>query len=483
MKRGLHALCVFALAIAIRFYKIEAFPLWSDEIFSWLVSHLSPSQIVTHLYEGNNPPLWELLLHFWEKGWGDDVRSIRSLSALLSAGAAVGLFLLGARTGKMWVGWLSASLWIFSSFGQSVGREARAYALLAFLTTLSHLAFLRWKATNQGFFLWAASLAGLFFTHYMGLSVAVVQIFYLLLTQPERLSRSLYSLAILSLGFSMQAVILIERLISYPQSEPKALELSLEGLYNLLWRFSNQPVPTVIGAGILLIGLFLAWKARKSQKEDWIYPYFAFLGIYLPLWFLGIFLRVWQDRYLIPAAMGYYWALGTSFFLMPKWIRLGMVGAFLPTWMLSWTPTPSGMMPFYRELSLRVQKKPSHLWLIVSPSWCAWDWAYYFSHPIRDLSSQNLFDRLSAEMRLYYRITGASAYADLPPCEIQAADTIWWLEMNYCSLFPEGMLQDILSEDFYPIRIERFGKNIYLWTWIRGKEKPTYKGESVQTPP
>lgn len=95
---------VFGLAFAVRMYKVAEAPLWADEIFSWSAAHLSPGRIVPYLLEGNNPPLWELLLHGWIHLWGDSVAALRSLAALCSAGAAVGLYALGYYTGGRWAG-------------------------------------------------------------------------------------------------------------------------------------------------------------------------------------------------------------------------------------------------------------------------------------------------------------------------------------------------------------------------------------------
>ena len=53
---------VFFLALAVRYYRLSEAPIWVDEIFSWAVAHLRPSLLISYLYQGNNPPSWELLL-------------------------------------------------------------------------------------------------------------------------------------------------------------------------------------------------------------------------------------------------------------------------------------------------------------------------------------------------------------------------------------------------------------------------------------
>lgn len=109
-----------------------------------------------------------MLLHFWRRGVGDTEKALRSLAALFNAGTAAGLYMWGRQVGGPWAGWTAGLLWTFSLLGQTIGREARAYALLSCLTVGAHLLFWRWVRTHKGFFLWLASLWALFHTHYMG---------------------------------------------------------------------------------------------------------------------------------------------------------------------------------------------------------------------------------------------------------------------------------------------------------------------------
>jgi hypothetical protein len=53
---------VFFLALAVRYHRLSEALIWVDEIFSWAVAHLRPSVLISYLYRGNNPPLWELPL-------------------------------------------------------------------------------------------------------------------------------------------------------------------------------------------------------------------------------------------------------------------------------------------------------------------------------------------------------------------------------------------------------------------------------------
>jgi len=105
---------------------------------------MRPSQIINYLYKGNSPPLWELILHGWLRLTQNDIEfSVRFLPATFSVLTAVVLYYLGREVGGRSAGILSTLLWTFSSLAQGVCRETRAYGLLALLTALSFICYLK----------------------------------------------------------------------------------------------------------------------------------------------------------------------------------------------------------------------------------------------------------------------------------------------------------------------------------------------------
>ena len=61
-------LIIFSLTIIAFFIKVinlDASSLGADECFSVYSAQLPPLDIITWLNTGDNPPLWELILHYW----------------------------------------------------------------------------------------------------------------------------------------------------------------------------------------------------------------------------------------------------------------------------------------------------------------------------------------------------------------------------------------------------------------------------------
>ena len=93
----IECLVLLIIAIVLRFWYMGKTDLGGDESFSLFISLQSLPDIVTLLCKGDNPPLWEILLHFWIRIFGVSEIAIRSLSLVFSALTIIPIYLLGER--------------------------------------------------------------------------------------------------------------------------------------------------------------------------------------------------------------------------------------------------------------------------------------------------------------------------------------------------------------------------------------------------
>lgn len=149
-----------------------------DESFSLFHAQMPPAQIVGELVQGNNPPLWELLLHAWIGVFGVGEFSARFLPTLFSSLAVFFIHRIGMEHQGIRQATLASALFTLSNYHMVFAHEARVYPLLVLLTSASFYAFqrnMRKPAQVRWWVAWVASNVALLYSHYFGLFVLASQ--------------------------------------------------------------------------------------------------------------------------------------------------------------------------------------------------------------------------------------------------------------------------------------------------------------------
>jgi mannosyltransferase len=124
------------LALALRFYRIDAQSLWYDEGNSARLVERSVHLIIEGAAGDIHPPLYYLLLKLWRAAFGESEGALRALSAVCSALTIPFAYLIGYSFSQR-TGWLSAFLLAGMPFAVYYAQEARMYALLALCAAIS----------------------------------------------------------------------------------------------------------------------------------------------------------------------------------------------------------------------------------------------------------------------------------------------------------------------------------------------------------
>jgi hypothetical protein len=184
-------LLVCALGLVLRLLQANA-PLWGDETVSWVIARRTPFWAMWQLASNDpTPPLFYALLHFSLPWTGDSPFGVRLPSLVCSV-----LVLLAVYWGMRQCAFdhahgLAAML---LAAGSSVliyySHEARAYALLALLGTLSVGLLVRClcKPGLASYLLYAAVLVLLAYTHGYALLLFASQLFVLIVYKRWKLS-------------------------------------------------------------------------------------------------------------------------------------------------------------------------------------------------------------------------------------------------------------------------------------------------------
>ncbi len=232
---------IVALAVGLRFWRLNGQSLWADEGNSAALAWRSWSDISQAAAADIHPPLYYWLLSLWVKVFGSSENGLRSLSAVVSA-ATVGLtFDLGRRLFGRVAGLLAAFLLAVAPLAVYYAQEARMYALLTFWATAlvaSFVVFLQQEmievspgrreapliGTTPGFVFAVTAILGLY-THYLfPLLLVVINLVYggwLLSTWARpfrrlRVVRWLFLHLVIVFGFWAWAGIALARVRAWP---------------------------------------------------------------------------------------------------------------------------------------------------------------------------------------------------------------------------------------------------------------------------
>ena len=83
---------VMAMAVGLRWCRLNDRGLWFDEAFSWRMSTFGWTDVIYRSALDNNPPLYYLLLKLWTSGFGTSAGALRSLSVLAGAGTCLAMY-------------------------------------------------------------------------------------------------------------------------------------------------------------------------------------------------------------------------------------------------------------------------------------------------------------------------------------------------------------------------------------------------------
>jgi 4-amino-4-deoxy-L-arabinose transferase-like glycosyltransferase len=170
-------LAITAAACAWRVATLGAESLWYDEAISLHLARLPLHEILEDRARDGHPPPYFLLLHMWVHLFGDSPEAIRSLSVVPGTLLVPLLYLVAARRHGPVAGLLAAGLAAGSRVLSHYSQEARDYAFLVLLSTLSFWALDRARERPSAGRLaaWSLALAATLWSSVFGIAIFVVQ--------------------------------------------------------------------------------------------------------------------------------------------------------------------------------------------------------------------------------------------------------------------------------------------------------------------
>lgn len=337
-KKALHiieCLAIVAVAFALRFVHIDKADIGNDECFSLYYAQKSVPDIITSLASYDNPPLWEIVLHYWIAALGLGTLTLRLLSTIFSALTVVPIFLTGERHIGRGAGLVASLMFSFASFSLFLAHDGRVYSLVGMLSAWSLYFFLTIinSTKNKGWNWMWLTLCNilLFYCHYMTVWIPATQLVTVAILPKARRYAKQYFIslaAIIASCLPLGATLATRIADSGVNGTWIARTHSIESLYHMMCSLTNAPVTAssllvIVGMAAALAIIQIAGKKFKPTTTTalsimWTVPLLASFAV---SFFLGLFL----NRYFYFTLPAYLLAL-TAYVRMiapkPLWLNV-----------------------------------------------------------------------------------------------------------------------------------------------------------------
>lgn len=307
--------------------------LGGDEPFSVYFAQMNITSIMKLLSEGNNPPLYEILLHFWIKYFGISELSVRFPSLIFSCTTVLFIYKIGFEYLNKRVAFYASIIFIFSNYHILFAHEARVYAFLGMLTAISMYFFMgilddyknnsqtdddniiNKKATLK-FIRLSILNTFIIYSHYFGFFVLMIQFAFLIFNLPilfKFWKKILLNVGIIALLYSPNILVLFNRFIdSSSGTWVKPVE-NLGNLFDLIYLFSNNI--RIVYLLIISILLVAAWKLFYHLKANNYVKGFFLIGI-IPLFFLTSYSIYFQMPFLWRLTSNVVYSIGSPILVL-----------------------------------------------------------------------------------------------------------------------------------------------------------------------
>ncbi len=368
-----------------------------DEPFSIYHAQMSVSAIIKQLSTGNNPPLYEILLHFWIKIFGISALSVRFPSLVFSCITLFFIYKLSIKNFNLRVAIYAAVFFIFSNYHTLLAHEARVYTLLGMLTALSMYYYLllintdthqtkRQNITN--FTLLILSDIVLIYAHYFGFFILIVQCLFIVFHKELLLKYwkfLLYAIFILAIAYLPNIIIIFNRFIDASVNGTwLKIPNGIKSIYNMLWKFSNKPIVTVFVISIVSVAAikyFIIKKKVSTTSYSTNCIIFWFLFIFLFMFGISFLIPMFMDRYLMSAAIAFciLLAIAVDYLIKRKYVKYLLPGLLCILFIYTAKPNYSNKMHVKATIEKIKKLKTEKVAVFFCPTWFDMNFMYYYN--------------------------------------------------------------------------------------------------------
>lgn len=335
---------------------------WGDEAWTALISGLPIGEIIRVTGQDFHPPAYYLLVHGFIKIFGASewIRLISVVGWLLTA---IAVFFLVKNLVSRRLGGVAAVLVGLSPILFTYAFEARAYALLAFLSVMSGLMF--WKRQWLGYFL--VGSVGVYTHYYMWFILASQGLYWLMFDRKQ-----FWKVVGVFGGISLAQLPWLPTLVSQVGSvagdywiAPIDKRTHWEWLVRVAGGDYDTPQRGV-AVGIILVLLTMSlitvkWREKKYPRAYWFLWLWLMVPVVLPT-LISVYRPVFFYRYLIfssiPILIISLWGLWAVRDWLVYGVGAGLAAAYVSINVLGWQRYPYTMR---EEIDKVMAEKPAKI--------------------------------------------------------------------------------------------------------------------------
>lgn len=169
------AVAIIMLGVFLRFFSLDFQSLWRDELATIQPAlSLSYLELATQRIDGPPPPLMHIYVKVWAAFFGTSDWALRASAAFAGSLMLLAGYFLAQRLFRRSFERLTfLALLATSQFLIYYSQEVRSYVLVALFAVWSTERFLAWwqKPSGANAGLYAIALAGIFYSHYLGMFI------------------------------------------------------------------------------------------------------------------------------------------------------------------------------------------------------------------------------------------------------------------------------------------------------------------------
>lgn len=390
----LGGMMLFVIALSVLALSQQSLRL--DEAQSLWQSARSPMGIFEFVAKDVHVPLYNVLLHLWQFTFGNGVETGRALSLIFYAATIPIVYFLGKESYGRSIGLFGALLVTVSPFLNWYGNEIKMYALLAMMTALNQLFFVRIFKGRGGSSWMGYALSAIvgMFTHYFFAFVLITQGIFFLLKFREFPAKSFRK-------FILTAVVVILALVPWLAYgylsgagsffKPRLAAPTTVDLFNTYSQFifgfqddalntllvSLWPVSVVLG--------FIALRKRAGVPSETLYFFLAASVPIVAAFTISILISpFYLSRYLIVSLPALYIFLGWAFstytprfsLVMRSLLVMGMVVTLAHQTVSAYTPIKEDYRSASDYISANVSSQDV---VLLSAPFTVYPFEYYYT--------------------------------------------------------------------------------------------------------